>query len=69
MRLHCRQANSTPPGLNQINVFAQTQRIGVTGYPTLLALAQGRAQVLSLGCRPLADVEAALQPLLEQPSA
>jgi putative protein-disulfide isomerase len=49
--------------------LAQTQRLGVTGYPTLLALAQGRAQVVSLGCRPLADIEAALQPLLEQPGA
>jgi putative protein-disulfide isomerase len=40
--------------------FAQTARLGVTGYPTLLGLAQGRAEVLSLGCRPLADVEAGL---------
>jgi putative protein-disulfide isomerase len=46
--------------------FAQTARLGVAGYPTLLALAGGRAHVLSLGCRPLADVEAALVPLLEQ---
>lgn len=44
---------------------AETARLGVTGYPTLIGLARGRAQVLSLGCRPLADVEAALQPLLE----
>jgi putative protein-disulfide isomerase len=37
-----------------------TAGIGVTGYPTLLGLAGGRAQVLSLGCRSLAEVEAAL---------
>ena len=44
--------------------FAQTAGLGVTGYPTLLALHAGRVRVVSLGCRPLADVEAALAPLL-----
>ena len=44
--------------------FAETARIGVTGYPTLLGLAGGRAQILSLGCRSLAEVEAALTALL-----
>jgi putative protein-disulfide isomerase len=45
--------------------FAQTARLGITGYPTLLGLAQGRAHVLSLGYHPLAEVEAALARLLE----
>jgi putative protein-disulfide isomerase len=49
--------------------FGQTARLGVTGYPTLLALADGRARVLSLGCRPLADVEAALARVLEGDAA
>jgi putative protein-disulfide isomerase len=45
--------------------FDQTARLGVTGYPTLLALADGRARVVSLGCRSLAGVEKALAPALE----
>jgi putative protein-disulfide isomerase len=49
--------------------FEQTARLGVTGYPTLLALAAGRAHVVSLGCRPLAEVEAALAPVLKQDAA
>jgi putative protein-disulfide isomerase len=49
--------------------FEQTARLGVTGYPTLLALADGRARVVSLGCRPLADVEMALAPVLERYAA
>jgi putative protein-disulfide isomerase len=44
--------------------FAQTARLGITGYPTLLGLAQGRAHVLSLGYHPLAEMEAALARLL-----
>lgn len=40
--------------------LAETAALGVTGYPTLLGLAAGRAQVLSLGCRPLEEVERAL---------
>lgn len=47
--------------------YAQTASLGVTGYPTLLAFHAGRAHVVSLGCRPLADVEAALAPLLATP--
>jgi putative protein-disulfide isomerase len=46
--------------------FGQTARLGVTGYPTLLTLAGGRAHAVSLGCRPLADVEDALAPVLER---
>jgi putative protein-disulfide isomerase len=49
--------------------FDQTARLGVTGYPTLLALADGRARVVSLGCRPLADLEEALAPALERDGA
>ena len=49
--------------------FVQTARLGVVGYPTLLALTDGRAAVLSLGCRPYAEVEAALRPLLARPEA
>jgi putative protein-disulfide isomerase len=49
--------------------FAQTTRLGVTGYPTLLGLAGGRAHVLSLGYHHLAEVEAALNALLKQAGA
>ena len=48
-----------------IEEFGQTAGLGVTGYPTLLALNAGRARVLSLGCRPLAEIEAAIAQLLE----
>ncbi|MFO1039092.1 MAG: DsbA family protein [Geminicoccaceae bacterium] len=44
--------------------WRDTAAIGVTGYPTLLALAAGKVTALAVGCRPLADVEAALDPLL-----
>ena len=44
--------------------FRETAAIGVTGYPTLLALAPGRSAVLSLGCRPYEDVAAALEAVL-----
>ena len=44
--------------------FAQTAELGVTGYPTLLALQPGRPQVVTIGWRPFAEVDAALQPLL-----
>ncbi len=40
--------------------FAQTAALGVTGYPTLLALRPGRPQVITIGWRPYAEVEAAL---------
>lgn len=40
--------------------FAETAALGVAGYPTLLRLEDGRARVLSLGYRPLAEVDAAL---------
>ncbi len=44
--------------------FADVARLGVTGYPTLLGLSDGRATVLSLGCQPAAEVETALAALL-----
>lgn len=44
--------------------FAEVARLGVTGYPTLLGLADGRATVLSLGCQPAEEVETALEALL-----
>lgn len=44
--------------------FRDVAGLGVTGYPTLLGLDGGRARVLSLGCRPFAEVEAALAELL-----
>jgi protein-disulfide isomerase-like protein with CxxC motif len=44
--------------------LAQTAELGVTGYPTLLALRSGRPQVVSMGWRPYPDVEMALLPLL-----
>jgi putative protein-disulfide isomerase len=42
----------------------EVARMGVTGYPTLMALAAGRPQLLALGWRPLAEVEAALRRLM-----
>jgi putative protein-disulfide isomerase len=44
--------------------MAETAHLGVVGYPTLLALADGRTGVLALGCKPYAEVEAALTPFL-----
>lgn len=46
--------------------FAQTARLGVTGYPTLLGLTEGEAHLLSLGCQPVEQVMEALQPLLDR---
>jgi len=40
-----------------------TARLGVTGYPTLLALQDGKAQVITVGYRPAADVEATIEGL------
>ena len=45
--------------------FARTAELGVSGYPTLVALQSGRPQVIALGWRPYADVEATLRPLLD----
>jgi putative protein-disulfide isomerase len=44
--------------------MAQTARLGVVGYPTLLAMGGGRTGVLALGCKPYPEVEAALTPFL-----
>lgn len=49
--------------------FADVARLGVTGYPTLLGLSDGRATVLSLGCQPAAEVETALAALLAASAA
>ncbi|HEX8375091.1 MAG TPA: hypothetical protein VF606_07915, partial [Geminicoccaceae bacterium] len=50
--------------------FAQTAALGVTGYPTLLGLAPGRRPaVLSLGCRPFAEVAAELDRFLASTAA
>jgi protein-disulfide isomerase-like protein with CxxC motif len=43
--------------------WAQTAELGVTGYPTLLALQAGRPHVVSIGWRPYAQVAAAIQRL------
>lgn len=43
--------------------WQETARLGVTGYPTLLALADGRAQVVTIGWRPPAELLAALERL------
>lgn len=43
--------------------WRQTAELGVTGYPTLLALQPGRPQVVTIGWRPLADVLAAVNAL------
>ena len=50
--------------------FAQTATLGVTGYPTLLGLAPGRRPaMLSLGCRPFAEVAAGLDRFLASTAA
>lgn len=49
--------------------FKQTARLGVTGYPTLLALSQGQAHVVTIGYRPVEDVQAALAALPGAPAA
>jgi putative protein-disulfide isomerase len=43
--------------------WQQTAELGVTGYPTLLALQPGRPQVVTIGWRPARDVLAALADL------
>lgn len=43
--------------------WRQTAELGVTGYPTLLALQPGRPQVVTIGWRPAADILATLQNL------
>ena len=43
--------------------WQQTAALGVTGYPTLLALQPGRPQVVTIGWRPLAAVLAAVDAL------
>jgi len=43
--------------------WRQTAELGVTGYPTLLALQPGRPQVVTIGWRPESDVLAALADL------
>lgn len=40
--------------------WRQTASMGVTGYPMLLALDNGKAHVLAIGCQTLAHVEAQL---------
>lgn len=41
--------------------WEETARLGVTGYPTLLALVGGRAQLVTIGWRPPADLLDALE--------
>lgn len=41
-----------------------TAELGVTGYPTLLALAERKPHVLTVGWRPAAEVAERLEPLL-----
>ncbi len=43
--------------------WRQTAELGVTGYPTLLALQPGRPQVVTIGWRPASDVLAVLDDL------
>ncbi|MEO1018473.1 MAG: DsbA family protein [Pseudomonadota bacterium] len=41
--------------------WQQTASLGVTGYPTLLAVQEGKPQVLSIGYRPYDQIEAAFR--------
>jgi putative protein-disulfide isomerase len=43
--------------------WQQTAQLGVTGYPTLLALRPGKPSVVTIGWRPLADVLASMEAL------
>ena len=43
--------------------WQQTARLGVTGYPTLLAFAGGRPEVVTIGWRPPQEVLAAVDTL------
>ncbi len=49
--------------------WQQTARLGVTGYPTLLALRPGKPEVITIGWRPLAQVLASIEPFEESPPA
>ncbi len=49
--------------------WQQTAALGVTGYPTLLALRPGKPAVVTIGWRPPADVLASLDALQERPPA
>jgi putative protein-disulfide isomerase len=48
--------------------WQQTAGLGVTGYPTLLALQPGRPEVVTIGWRPLDDVLASLDALQDPPA-
>lgn len=48
--------------------WRQTAELGVTGYPTLLALQPGRPQVVTIGWRPASEVSATLASLAEEPA-
>lgn len=45
--------------------YEHTARLGVSGYPTLLAVAEGKAELLSLGYSDWPTVRARLMPLLD----
>jgi putative protein-disulfide isomerase len=46
--------------------WQQTEGLGVAGYPTLLALRPGKPSVITIGWRPLADVLASLDAVLDR---
>ena len=47
--------------------WQQTARLGVTGYPTLLALGAGKPHVIAIGWRPADEVLADLERLSDRP--
>jgi len=49
--------------------WQQTARLGVTGYPTLLALPPGKPVVVTIGWRPIDEVLASLDALQDGPPA
>ncbi len=48
--------------------WQQTAQLGVTGYPTLLALQEGKPQVVTIGWRPAEEVLPAVQAIAAAPS-
>lgn len=48
--------------------WQQTAQLGVSGYPTLLALQEGKPQVVTIGWRPAEEVVPAVQAIAAAPS-
>jgi putative protein-disulfide isomerase len=49
--------------------WQEVAQVGVTGYPTLLAVGKGRPKVITIGCRPADQVMPEIAAYLEAPTA